>query len=353
MDDWPHWSELAGIRPLVAGALSGCGDAGPPPPPQPVESNLPYVIGPGNSMSIFVYGRPEVSSGGVIVRPDGRLSLPLIPDVIAAGKTPDELAKDLEVRLKEYIKEPNVSVIMNGFVGPASRQVRVIGEAVDPVAIPYRDQMTVLDVMIADPRPDALRGRQPGRHHPPFQRAAPGLPRPAQRSDQGRRHRRQRGDGPGRHAYHPPELLLGDVPCINCRYLSASNSRRRGATAGSPFCSPGLVCAVGFVAVFRIPNVYEASARLYVDADAILTPLLRGIAVDTSLQAQVDLLQRTLLSRPNLEKLISKTDLELQTTSDADRTALADAAGHRDQVHPANAQPIHHQLPQPVAQAGL
>ncbi len=83
------------------------------------------------------------------------------------------------------------------------------------------------------------------------------------------------------------------------------------------------VCAVGFVAVFRIPNVYEASGRLYVDADAILTPLLRGIAVDTSLQAQVDLLQRTLLSRPNLEKLISNTDLELQTTSDADRTALA------------------------------
>ena len=77
------------------------------------------------------------------------LSLPLIPDVIAAGKTPDELAKDLEVRLKEYIKEPNVSVIVNGFVGPASRQVRVIGEATDPVAIPYRDQMTVLDVMIA------------------------------------------------------------------------------------------------------------------------------------------------------------------------------------------------------------
>ncbi len=134
---------------LVAGTLSGCGDAGPPPPPQPVESNLPYVIGPGDSMSIFVYGRPEVSSGGVIVRPDGRLSLPLIPDVIAAGKTPDELAKDLEVRLKEYIKEPNVSVIMSGFVGPASRSVRVIGEAVDPVAIPYRDQMTVLDVMIA------------------------------------------------------------------------------------------------------------------------------------------------------------------------------------------------------------
>ncbi len=137
---------------LLVGALSGCSnwfqDPGPNPPSEPVEANLPYVIGPGDSMSVFVYGHPEVSSGGVIVRPDGRLSLPLVPDVIAAGKTPAELSKDLETRLKEFIKEPNVSVIMNGFVGPSSRQIKVIGEAVDPVAIPYRDQMTVLDVMI-------------------------------------------------------------------------------------------------------------------------------------------------------------------------------------------------------------
>lgn len=134
---------------LLLGCLSACGQGGPNPPVQPVQANLPYVIGPGDSMSIFVYGRPEVSSSGVIVRPDGRLSLPLIPDVVAAGKTPAELAKDLEVRLKEYIKEPNVSVIVGGFSGPSDRQVRVIGEASEPVSIPYRDQMTLLDVMIA------------------------------------------------------------------------------------------------------------------------------------------------------------------------------------------------------------
>lgn len=84
-----------------------------------------------------------------------------------------------------------------------------------------------------------------------------------------------------------------------------------------------LVCAVGWTMVMRIPNVYESSGRMYVDTDAILTPLLRGLTVDTGLSAQIELLQRTLLSRPSLEKLISKTDLELQTTSQADKEALA------------------------------
>ena len=85
-----------------------------------------------------------------------------------------------------------------------------------------------------------------------------------------------------------------------------------------------LVCALGWVAVFLIPNQYESSARMFVDADAILTPLLRGIAADTSSAGQLDMLQRTLLSRPNLDKLISKTDLELDLTNLADREALVD-----------------------------
>lgn len=140
---------LAGLA--LAVSLSGCAlfqDNYPQAPIEPVEANLPYVIGPGDSMSIFVYGRPEVSSGGVIVRPDGRLSMPLIPDLIAAGYTPAELSKIVEGRLKEFIKEPNVSIIVGGFVGPANRSIRVIGEAVDPISIPFRDQMTILDVMI-------------------------------------------------------------------------------------------------------------------------------------------------------------------------------------------------------------
>ncbi len=83
-----------------------------------------------------------------------------------------------------------------------------------------------------------------------------------------------------------------------------------------------LVCVVGWAVTFAIPNTFEASARLYVDADVVLTPLLRGIAVDSASAAQLDVLQRTLLSRPNLEKLISKTDLELDLKGAADRESL-------------------------------
>ncbi len=144
------------VRPwLLAAALigpvAGCGlfrNSGATPPAEPVAANLPYIIGAGDSLSIFVFRNPELSSGGLTVRPDGRISMPLIPDIIASNKTPTELAKDVEGRLKEFVKEPNVSVIVSGFVGPQSRQVRVIGEASEPLSIPYRDQMTVLDVMI-------------------------------------------------------------------------------------------------------------------------------------------------------------------------------------------------------------
>jgi polysaccharide export outer membrane protein len=84
----------------------------------------------------------------VDVRPDGRLSIPLVEDVVAIGKTPTQLARELEQRLSKYIKEPVVTVIAQGFVGPFSEQVRVIGEAAEPRALPYRTDMTVLDAMI-------------------------------------------------------------------------------------------------------------------------------------------------------------------------------------------------------------
>lgn len=83
-----------------------------------------------------------------------------------------------------------------------------------------------------------------------------------------------------------------------------------------------IVCAIGWVAVTMIPNRYEASARLYVDADAVLTPLLRGLAVENAVTGQVDMLQRTLLSRPNLEKLIANTDLDLQISGSADLESM-------------------------------
>jgi polysaccharide export outer membrane protein len=108
-----------------------------------------YVIGSGDALSVFVYRNPDLSEGGVAVRPDGRISTPLIEDIVAAGKTPTVLAREIEERLKKFIQEPNVTVIVRGFIGPPDRQVRVIGEATDPIAIPYRDHMSLLDVMIA------------------------------------------------------------------------------------------------------------------------------------------------------------------------------------------------------------
>ncbi len=113
----------------------------------PADDANTYVIGAGDSLNVFVYDTPQLSMA-VPVRPDGRISTPLVPEMMAAGKTPTQLAKDITERLKEYVKDPNVTIMVSGFVGPLSRQVRIIGEATDPQAIPYRDHMTVLDVMI-------------------------------------------------------------------------------------------------------------------------------------------------------------------------------------------------------------
>jgi polysaccharide export outer membrane protein len=136
---------------LVAGA---CAATHAPDPAagdgvQKFANNSTYVIGAGDSLSVFVYRSPELSVPDLPVRPDGKISVPLIEDITAAGKTPTELARELESRLRKYVKDPSVTVIVKGFVGPLDRQVKVIGEATEPAAIPYRDHMTVLDVMIA------------------------------------------------------------------------------------------------------------------------------------------------------------------------------------------------------------
>lgn len=129
--------------------VAGCHNA-PPLPPAPPASTLPsseYIIGPGDKLNIFVWRNPELSMV-VDVRPDGRLSIPLVEDVVAIGKTPTQLARELEGRLSKYIKEPVVTVIAQGFVGPFTEQVRIIGEASTPRAIAFRTDMTVLDAMI-------------------------------------------------------------------------------------------------------------------------------------------------------------------------------------------------------------
>ncbi len=130
---------------LLAGC-SGNKDL-PPAKPQLSSQGPEYIIGPLDTLNVFVWRNPELSMS-VPVRPDGRISIPLIEDMPAAGKTPTALARDLETALKKFIQDPVVTVIVNSFNGPYNRQVRVVGEAAKPAAIPYRDGMTLLDAMI-------------------------------------------------------------------------------------------------------------------------------------------------------------------------------------------------------------
>ena len=106
-----------------------------------------YIIGPGDSLEIFVRDNPTLTTT-VPVRPDGRVSIPLVQSIMAAGKTPEELGGDLEKELGRYIRAPMVTVIVKSFVGAYSQQVRVVGQAAMPKAVPYRSGMSVLDVMI-------------------------------------------------------------------------------------------------------------------------------------------------------------------------------------------------------------
>ncbi|HHM05641.1 MAG TPA: sugar ABC transporter substrate-binding protein [Gammaproteobacteria bacterium] len=140
---------------LCALGLTACASKFPPLPPAlgiPPSTSDPqeytYLVGPGDSLNIFVWRNPEVSQS-VSVRPDGKITTPLVEDLSVSGKTPTQVARDIEVELSKYIKDPIVTVIMGGFAGPYSEQVRVVGEAARPQALPYRQYMTLLDVMIA------------------------------------------------------------------------------------------------------------------------------------------------------------------------------------------------------------
>src|SRR6516162_3917494 len=144
-----HRTYLRAITAAATLLVAGCG--GPTLPPAPPASSLPsaeYRIGPGDGLNIFVWRNPELSMT-VPVRPDGRLSIPLVEDVVAIGKTPTALAREYEQLLGKYIKEPLVTIIVSGFVGPIPEQVRIIGEASQPRSLPYRADMTLLDAMIA------------------------------------------------------------------------------------------------------------------------------------------------------------------------------------------------------------
>ncbi len=107
-----------------------------------------YVIGAGDNVNIIVWRNPELSMS-VPVRPDGKVTAPLVEELLAQGKTPAQLARDVEKQLSTYVRDPIVTVIVTGFVGPYSEQIRVVGEAARPQFLPYKQKMSLLDVMIA------------------------------------------------------------------------------------------------------------------------------------------------------------------------------------------------------------
>ena len=142
---------------LLAGSIGACGGSSATLPSTGVTSSVDtptvvdqanYQIGPGDMLDVFVWRNPEISTT-VPVRPDGKISTPLVEDMVAVGKTPSQLARDMEQVLAKYIKSPAVNVIVTQFHGTFARQVRVVGQAANPQSIPHREGMTVLDVMIA------------------------------------------------------------------------------------------------------------------------------------------------------------------------------------------------------------
>jgi len=139
---------LAGLGAAALG-LAGCGSTRryPLAPVEAASTDHRYKIGPLDQLNIIVWRNAELSAT-VIVRPDGRISVPLVEDVLAAGKSPAELAKEVEQVLSRVVRDPSVTVIVTSFQGVYGDQIRIVGEATRPQAVPFRQNMTVLDVMI-------------------------------------------------------------------------------------------------------------------------------------------------------------------------------------------------------------
>lgn len=126
--------------------LTGCTSLQNAPNVEPL-SEFTYIIGPGDSLEMFVWGNPEISRT-VTVRPDGKISFPLVEEMPASGKTSYQLARGIEKELAKYIRDPLVTIILAGGLGPYSEQIRVIGQAAKPQAVTYKENMSLLDLVI-------------------------------------------------------------------------------------------------------------------------------------------------------------------------------------------------------------
>ena len=133
---------------LVGLFMGGCYNRFPPAPSETEYFEPQYLIGPGDRLNVQVWRNPELSMGIVFVRPDGKITTPLVEDVPASGRTPTQLAREIEKSLSKYVQNPVVTVMVLGPEGPYSEQIRVIGEAAKPQALPYKENMSLLDVMI-------------------------------------------------------------------------------------------------------------------------------------------------------------------------------------------------------------
>ncbi|OYY94887.1 MAG: sugar ABC transporter substrate-binding protein [Hydrogenophilales bacterium 28-61-23] len=135
---------------ILVSMLSACANKPiyPPAPAKAETSDWMYLLGPGDSVNVFVWGNPEVS-GSFPIRPDGKITMNLAEDLPASDKTPTQLAREIEKVLSRYIQDPVVTVSVGGGVGPFSQQIRVLGEAAKPQALNYREHMSLVDLMIA------------------------------------------------------------------------------------------------------------------------------------------------------------------------------------------------------------
>ncbi len=135
---------------MMVALLTACAGSGkyPPAPASAATNDYNYLVGPGDTLNIIVWRNPELSLT-VPVRPDGKFSTPLIDDIAAQGRPSAAIARDIEARLQKYVRDPVVTVVVTTFLGPYDQQIRVVGEAAKPQSLPFRQYMTVLDVMIA------------------------------------------------------------------------------------------------------------------------------------------------------------------------------------------------------------
>jgi polysaccharide export outer membrane protein len=132
--------------------LYGCSSSGgtsiiDPGADESLDASAEYIIGPGDTLQVYVWDNPELTVT-IPVRPDGMITIPLVEDMRAVGKSPSVLARDIEQQLSDYVRSPQVNVIVTDFRGTYRKQIRVVGQAANPQSLSYQSGMTLLDVMI-------------------------------------------------------------------------------------------------------------------------------------------------------------------------------------------------------------